>query len=98
MVPRAAGRADRRLERGRPGDRAGRHAEPCVPRVAGLVQPAAGRRGQRGLPDGGGAGGRGQGIGGDEIEEELALIRSNEDLMALLDERSREKTTYTPQQ
>jgi hypothetical protein len=34
----------------------------------------------------------------DDFDEELALIRNNEELMALLDERSREKTTYTLQQ
>lgn len=34
----------------------------------------------------------------DDFDEELALIRNNEELMALLDERLREKTTYTLQQ
>jgi hypothetical protein len=34
----------------------------------------------------------------DDFDEELALIRKNEELMTLLDERSQEKTTYTLQQ
>lgn len=34
----------------------------------------------------------------DDFDAELALIRKNEELMAFLDERSREQKTYTLQQ
>jgi hypothetical protein len=34
----------------------------------------------------------------DDFDAELALMRKNEELMAFLDERSREKKTYTLQQ
>jgi len=34
----------------------------------------------------------------DDFDTEIALVRQNEELMALLEERSREKKTYTLQQ
>ena len=34
----------------------------------------------------------------DDFDTEIALVRQNEELMALLAERSREKKTYTLQQ
>jgi hypothetical protein len=34
----------------------------------------------------------------DDFDTEIALMRQNEELMALLEERSREKKTYTLQQ